>query len=204
MSTPAACCLQALRDATASWPNRNRASDGIMGDAAHQKRKSDHNDGNAFDLTHDPAHGVDCNLLSRKVINDGRVTYVIWNGQIFNRDRAAEGWRPYTGPNPHNHHMHVSIRSTSRNLLSAWPWSSVAPSPPAQALPYPGTPLRQGSQGEHVRTMQQRLKDRGKVVAVDGSFGPKTHQVVVAFQMGKHLQPDGVVGPETWSALWEP
>jgi peptidoglycan hydrolase-like protein with peptidoglycan-binding domain len=55
-----------------------------------------------------------------------------------------------------------------------------------------------------VRTIQQRLKDRGKVVAVDGSFGPKTHQVVVAFQMGKHLQPDGVVGPKTWAALWEP
>jgi hypothetical protein len=175
-----------------------------MGDAAHQTRKSDHNDGNAFDLTNDPAHGVDCNVLSRQVINDGRVTYVIWNRQIYNRDRAGEGWRPYDGTNPHDHHMHVSIRSTSRDVLSAWPWSAVAPSPPAPPSPYPGTPLRQGSQGDHVRTVQQRLKDRGKAITVDGAFGPKTHQVVIAFQMEKHLQPDGIVGPKTWAALWGP
>ena len=77
-----------------------------MGDAAHQARKSDHNDGNAFDLTQDSAHGVDCDVLSRQVINDARVTYVIWNRQIYNRSRAAEGWRHYSGSNPHNHHMH--------------------------------------------------------------------------------------------------
>ena len=81
-----------------------------MGDTAHQKRHSDHNDGNAFDLTHDPTHGVDCGVLSRLVINDNRVTYVISNRQIYNRARVAEGWRPYTGLNPHNRHMHVSIR----------------------------------------------------------------------------------------------
>jgi hypothetical protein len=69
MPTPAPCCSKALRDATTHWPNRNRSWDGIMGDAAHQQRKSDHNDGNAFDLTHDPVHGVDGNLLSRQVIN---------------------------------------------------------------------------------------------------------------------------------------
>jgi len=201
MSTPAPCCLQALRDATARWPARNRASDGIMGDAAHQTRKSDHNDGNAFDLTHDPAHGVDCTVLSRQVINDTRVTYVIWNSQIYNRDREAEGWRIYTGPNPHKHHMHVSIRATLRNVLSAWPWSGASPTQPS---PYPGTPLRQGSRGAHVVKLQQRLKDLGKIIAVDGSFGPKTHQVVVAFQSEKHLQPDGIVGPKTWGVLWLP
>jgi hypothetical protein len=46
---PATACVRALQDATARWPSRNRASDGIMGDPLHQQRKSDHNDGNAFD-----------------------------------------------------------------------------------------------------------------------------------------------------------
>lgn len=127
MPSPAPCCIKALEDATARWPARNRASDGIMGDAAHRKRKSDHNDGNAFDLTHDPAHGVNCSVLSRAVIQDTRVTYVIWNRRIYHRARAAEGWRPYGGANPHTSHMHVSIGADSRNNLAPWPWSGMGP-----------------------------------------------------------------------------
>jgi hypothetical protein len=123
MPSPALSCVKALKDATAKWPDRKRASDGIMGDAAHQKRKSDHNDGNAFDLTHDPENGVDCHELSLQVINDTRVTYVIWNHKIYNRGMAAKGWRNYTGTNPHTKHMHVSIQAKSRNDLAPWPWT---------------------------------------------------------------------------------
>jgi hypothetical protein len=129
MATPAPCCSQALRDATTRWPKRNRRSDGIMGDAAHQKRKSDHNLGNAFDLSHDPANGVDCNLLCDLALADARVTYVIWNRRI----NTGSGWKPYAGTNQHTHHMHVSVRATSRNDLSPWPWSpggSLDSSPP--------------------------------------------------------------------------
>ena len=123
-------------------PDRNRASDGILGDAAHQTRKSDHNEGNAFDLTHDPKHEVDCEKLSKDVIWDPRVTYVIWNKQICYTDQphrreADESctnprylgpekekvWEAYNGPNPHTKHMHVSIRADAREDLSPWPWS---------------------------------------------------------------------------------
>jgi Putative peptidoglycan binding domain len=211
MAVPALCCLQALRDATARWPNRDRSSDGIMGDTAHQQRHSDHNDGNAFDLTHDPAHGVDCSVLSRRVIDDNRVTYVISNRQIYNRARVAEGWRPYTGLNPHNRHMHVSIRAVSRDDLSPWPWSASAanrsftskqPILAGRAPSYPGTPLRQGSQGTHVRTIQQRLKDLGYAITIDGIFGPGTREVIFAFQRKRNLLADSMVGPKTWASLW--
>lgn len=124
MSTPAPCCKQALADATVTWPKRNRESDGIMGDSAHKARKSDHNDGNAFDLGHDPKNGVDCNILAKQVISDARVSYVIWNREIYGRERAREGWRKYGGTNGHTHHMHVSIRPESRDDLSPWPWTS--------------------------------------------------------------------------------
>jgi hypothetical protein len=129
MATAAPACKQALRDATARWGSRSRASDGIMGDAAHQTRPSDHNLGNAYDLTHDPTNSVDCERLSRLVINDTRVTYVIWNREIYSRARAAEGWRTYSGSNPHTHHMHVSISASSRDDESAWPWSPGEPDP---------------------------------------------------------------------------
>jgi hypothetical protein len=196
MATPAPACLKALQDATGRWPQRNSAGDGIMGDASHQQRKSDHNDGNAFDLTHDPAHGVDCTNLSRQVILDSRVTYVIWNRQIFNRQRAAEGWRPYDGPNPHDHHMHVSISASARNDVSKWPWSGVA-----GFVKFGGHPLKEGSAGPDVMAMQKRLVELGYGIKVDGQFGAKTRQAVVRFQQDAKLNPDGVIGRIGWAVL---
>ncbi len=96
-----------------------------MGDTAHKKTRSDHNDGNAFDLTHDPAHGIDCNFFSRLVLLDYRVSYVIWNRKIYHVDMAEKGWRPYKGKNAHAHHMHVSVKASLRNIASPWPWASL-------------------------------------------------------------------------------
>ena len=122
--TPAFACRKALTDATVVSPNRAQNFEGIMGDASHQTRKSDHNSGNAFDLTHDPAHGIDCNILSKSVIYDRRVKYVIWNRRIYEVSKPGLGWQVYTGINGHTHHMHVSIHETSRNDLSPWIWNS--------------------------------------------------------------------------------
>ena len=72
----------------------------------------------------------------------------------------------------------------------------------AQAPTYPGTALRQGSKGANVRAMQQRLTDLGYSLGVDGNFGPGTARAVIAFQQKNNLGKDGVVGPNTWAALW--
>lgn len=71
-----------------------------------------------------------------------------------------------------------------------------------QAPAYPGSALRQGSKGANVRAMQQRLSDLGYSLGVDGNFGPGTTKAVVAFQQKDNLGTDGVVGPNTWAALW--
>ncbi|MFM9434297.1 hypothetical protein ACFDR9_001352 [Janthinobacterium sp. CG_23.3] len=118
-------CKKALADVTAVCPGRDRSYDGIIGDDAHQKRKSDHNSGNAFDLTHDPEHGVDCHFFAQLALLDYRVTYVIWNKKIYNKAAAAKGWLPYKGTNGHTHHMHVSIKDTLRCVASPWPWASL-------------------------------------------------------------------------------
>lgn len=217
----------ALAEATRRWPERNRASDGTIGDAAHSARASDHNPDergvvHAFDLTHDPAHGVDCDQLAAHLVavRDARVKYVIWNRRISNPTVQNWAWRAYTGSNPHSRHMHVSIRYTTaaENDTSDW-WDLAGTVPPAPApVPpptpgggtgggtpaYPGRLLQMGSRGADVRTAQQRLLDRGWAVGVDGIFGPKTRAVVVAFQRRKHLAADGIVGPRTWAALWGP
>lgn len=119
--SPSPACKSALRDASKRWPGRSKASDGIMGDVAHQKRKSDHNIGNAVDITHDVKSGCDGHIVSELALRDPRVTYVIWNRKIA-RNPGRE-WREYKGSNPHLHHVHISVDADKRHDDSQWPWA---------------------------------------------------------------------------------
>ncbi|MCW2615093.1 MAG: hypothetical protein JWN08_2087, partial [Frankiales bacterium] len=58
-----------------------------------------------------------------------------------------------------------------------------------------------GRSGDAVRALQQRLRDRGWRIEVDGTFGPRTAAVVRDFQRRRGLEADGLVGPLTRSAL---
>lgn len=114
-----------LQQATALWPKRKKLSDGLLPSLAHQKQNptSDHNTGLAVDLTHDPANGVDCSVLFEKLKGDKRVEYLIFNGKIWSKEKASQGNRNYTGINPHNKHLHISINHASANDTSPWfPW----------------------------------------------------------------------------------
>ena len=120
--TPAAVAL--LRQATAIAPKRMKASDGLLPSAAHLKASptSDHNTGLAVDLTHDPKNGIDCDVIFEKLKEDERVAYLIFKGKIWSRARRKEGNRKYSGSNPHNKHLHISINDTSANDTSPWFW----------------------------------------------------------------------------------
>ena len=61
--------------------------------------------------------------------------------------------------------------------------------------------VRQGDRDHPVRALQDLLRERGHPVAVDGIFGPLTHDAVREFQEAQDLVVDGVVGPRTWGAL---
>lgn len=62
--------------------------------------------------------------------------------------------------------------------------------------------LRQGSRGLAVTDLQRRLTAVGMSPgAMDGVFGSRTGSAVRSFQRSRGLQVDGVVGPQTWSAL---
>ena len=104
-------------------PARSKKSDGTIGDLAHSQRDSDHNPWvldtdavggivTAMDITHDPANGCDCNQLAKSLESgkDTRIKYVIWNKQIMSSTVSPWTWRPYTGSNPHNKHIHISVR----------------------------------------------------------------------------------------------
>jgi hypothetical protein len=119
-ATPAA--IAVLRQATALFPKREKASDGLLPSAAHQKQNpdSDHNTGLAVDLTHDPAFGVNGHEVYAHLKLDKRVKYLIFKGKIWSPEK---GEREYTGENKHNKHVHISIKDTHGNDTSPWfPW----------------------------------------------------------------------------------
>ena len=120
VACPAAVAM--LRQATALAPKRSKVSDGLLPSAAHIKQSpvSDHNTGLAVDLTHDVKNGIDCAVLFEEFKKDVRVDYLIFNRKIWSRARSEEGNRNYTGSNPHNKHLHVSIRAAYSNDVSSW------------------------------------------------------------------------------------
>lgn len=67
---------------------------------------------------------------------------------------------------------------------------------------FPGTLLRNPTEGHGTEAWQYRMHRRGWTIAVDDQFGPQSERVCRAFQAEKHLGVDGIVGPITWDAAW--
>lgn len=135
---------QLLAEINASAPNRNKASDGSIGDENHQGTNSDHNPWcqgwivTARDFTHDPAGGFDSYEWAewqRKrcrgdILINGqreiRVKYIISNRKIASPS-SNWSWRTYTGTNPHDHHAHISVDCTAEggymDSVTPWGWT---------------------------------------------------------------------------------
>lgn len=91
--------------------------------------------------------------------------------------------------------------------LSQWLTAPPTPTPPPapQYPPWPGRVLTLASPlmlGVDVHTWQQRMRDRGWTISVDGIYGPESAKVCRGFQTDKRLVVDGQVGPVTWSLAW--
>jgi hypothetical protein len=70
--------------------------------------------------------------------------------------------------------------------------------------PYPGHLMTFNPQtfDAAVKTWQARMRVRGWRLSADGFYGLNTLRAVRTFQAEKHLQVDGVIGPQTWDAVW--
>lgn len=116
--------LEQLRNEVNSrFPERDKTSDGWIGDASHAARPSDHNpcwactgkyEGivRAIDIDiddNDPKQDLRRKLLNA-AIGDPRVWYVISNGVIYSATYGFQA-RHYDGSNPHDHHVHISLKS---------------------------------------------------------------------------------------------
>jgi len=102
------------------YSNRDKRSDGWIGDTAHNARKSDHNpDKNgwvrAIDIDSDLVKGSSKEswLLAEQIKTialkgDKRISYVIHQHRITS-PRQNWAWRVYKGANPHVSHIHISF-----------------------------------------------------------------------------------------------
>jgi peptidoglycan hydrolase-like protein with peptidoglycan-binding domain len=64
--------------------------------------------------------------------------------------------------------------------------------------------VKRGSKGDAVKGLQNALRVRSSddVGPIDGIFGPATENAVKRFQRQAGLADDGIVGPNTWAALY--
>jgi len=85
-------------------------------------------------------------------------------------------------------------------VVTGGPAPPTAPS--GKAPPFPGTLLKDFTQGKGTREWQQQMSNRGWRIGVDDMYGSESAKVCRQFQSEKGLGVDGVVGPETWSATW--
>lgn len=123
-----------LEQLNEAWPARSKVSDGSIGDTSHSNRASDHNPWcgpgvvTARDFTHDPKNGLDCHKLQAALIasRDTRLKYLIWDGRIWRSYKTSAShppiWtpQPYTGPNPHTKHLHLSVNCTGKDSTRKW------------------------------------------------------------------------------------
>jgi hypothetical protein len=87
-------------------------------------------------------------------------------------------------------------KSPDPDYTLSWPGETVPP--------WPGRALKQppAMKGEDVRTWQAQMKARGWSISVDGTYDERDEAICRKFQAEKQLQPDGVVGRDTWRATW--
>jgi peptidoglycan hydrolase-like protein with peptidoglycan-binding domain len=61
--------------------------------------------------------------------------------------------------------------------------------------------IKVGSKGEYVTILQNKLKELGYTITVDGDFGKGTYTIIKQFQKMYNLTQDGIVGKNTWKIL---
>ena len=128
-------CLVELRsEFNAENPDRDKSSDGWIGDAAHQKEQSDHNPDSqgrvlAIDIDstgpwpRDNTLDVYVAFIVDRCQNgvENRLEYIIRNRVIYTRTNGFKG-ETYTGSDPHTNHAHFSARHDHTGQSSTVSW----------------------------------------------------------------------------------
>lgn len=200
-------------------PNRDKASDGTLGDARHKARGAD-SDHNPW-LVHKGigvvrARDIDASGLDlARAVERARVAayrdqlpqlrgggYIIFAGKITKPDFT--GWAHYTGANPHVLMAHISVSTDPARFDDRRPWGIFTDTPPTP--PPAKAPARAPAKAGPV--------DVRWLEAGDGHYPPgdPRHQAVRNLQRAlrtrfpayaRALAVDGQYGPKTRAAVAE-
>ncbi|GIJ30163.1 hypothetical protein Vqi01_53250 [Micromonospora qiuiae] len=167
----------------AAYPNRDKKSDGTIGDAAHQKTSSDHNP--------DPDGSVDAWDMDVEVNGDGmpyredierlkRVFEQHESAQYWIHDHLiasrGSGWvrRVYTGSSPHTEHVHWNTRESHERSTKPW----VIPAPTGEVS---SMFCKLNDNNDAVEVLQRQLATLGYYKgAIDRHYGPLTAAALLA------------------------
>ena len=126
--------------------------------------------------------------------------YTIFNRRIISKARLAEGWRPYSGSNPHTTHVHVSVgvgpdgRSTGP-YDDTTPWGIRGTGIGGIMLP------EEGDKGPEVEFWQRMLRRTGESFPKFGADGHWGSEMTAAVQSSrKKLGWDPVAAPRITAA----
>lgn len=148
---------QFVEQIDAEYPDRDKRSDGWIGDAAHKSRTSDHNPWieiveNKKKIGIVSGQDIDRDLSKTEKVGtvvdvlvankDVRVKYIIWNSRMISSYPAngyrAWQWRPYSGKNSHKEHVHISVREFPKYFDDKSPWDlTIGPDTEPQPKPEP-------------------------------------------------------------------
>lgn len=184
-----------VNEANRYFPNRDKTSDGSIGDLAHQSRVSDHNpdDGwvHAVDLDEDLSATIDLKRFAEQLRyrEDSRIKYVIYEGRMFASYNSSNGpawiWRDYDGINGHFYHLHVSILHTdkARNDLSPWGFEYITSPPPKP----PSNETSDTRKGDHLDILAVEDISKSYAVMPDGTVELTPQQILHLVSRGANV-----------------
>lgn len=225
---PAPCLVQLRDELDREYPDRDRASDGMIGDPSHAAHESDHNPDRdseppgvvrAYDVDSNGPLGVTTPLVRELLavtVGDPRVWYVIWAGKIASRSHGWV-WRVYTGASLHLEHVHVSLRGMdgiSEELahdlaFDTSPWLGGGETLPGVKLHRVREAARRPRREVapiNVRRVQRSLVAHGLLTParVTGMYGTSTRDAVARFQRSlgyRGPDADGILGVQSGTRL---
>lgn len=142
-------CLVALRDEFNELnPDRDKSTDGSIGDQAHADRSSNHNPDETGNTPHEDSdsknevHAIDVDATGpwpspmtfdlgieelrkrHQRGDDDRLIEIIWNRRRATPE-SGWNWKNYTGDNAHTQHAHLASSYNSSREADTSPWGLV-------------------------------------------------------------------------------